>query len=201
MTDARAVLFDLDGVLVDSHDAWFAVVRDVARGFGAPAVDAARFERVWGQGIGADVENLYPGTTFAQVEAAYEEAFPRHAEAIRVNPEAAPVLEDLRSSGVATACVTNTQSSLGRAILRAAGLFDLFAVVRGMEQGLKEKPAPDLLLRALEAVRVQARDSLMVGDTRYDEEAARAAGTAFVRYDFRSGASLARALRSRVRAR
>jgi HAD superfamily hydrolase (TIGR01509 family) len=201
MTDARAVLFDLDGVLVDSHDAWFAVVKDVAKGFGAPPVDAARFEKVWGQGIAADVANLYPGTTFAQVEAAYEEAFPRHAEAIRVNPESAPVLDDLRSSGVPTACVTNTQASLGKAILRAAGLFDLFTAVRGMEEGIREKPAPDLLLAALEAVGVRASEALMVGDTRYDEEAARAAGTAFVRYDFRSGASLARALRARVRAR
>jgi phosphoglycolate phosphatase-like HAD superfamily hydrolase len=197
MPRVKAVLFDLDGVLVDSHEAWWLVVNDAARSFGVPEVDRARFESVWGQGISADVESLYPGRTHEEVEAAYEAAFRRHARGIVVNPEARPVLAGLRSGRVGTACVTNTQIGLARAILSAAGLDALFDDVEGMAKGVREKPAPDLLLTALDALGVAAPDAWMVGDTRYDEEAASAAGTPFLRYDLRAGASLAAALRER----
>jgi HAD superfamily hydrolase (TIGR01509 family) len=201
MPRVRAVLFDLDGVLVDSHEAWWAVVNDAARAFGVPEVDRARFSSIWGQGISADVENLYPGRTHEDVEAAYEEAFSRHGHEIRVNPEGPTVVRDLRSMEVRSACVTNTQIGLARAILRAAGLDGLFDDVRGMAKGVREKPAPDLLLAALDAVGVAPADALMVGDTRYDEEAARAAGTAYLHYDLRDGRSLSATVRPALRAR
>jgi phosphoglycolate phosphatase len=200
MPRVRAVLFDLDGVLVDSHEVWWDVVNDAARAFGQPEVDRARFSSVWGQGISADVEKLYPGRTHEDVEAAYEAAFGRHGKKIRVNPEGPTVLRDLRSMDVASACVTNTQIGLAHAILRAAGLDGLFDGVQGMAKGIREKPAPDLLLTALDAIGAPASDALMVGDTRYDEEAARAAGTAYLRYDLREGTSLSAALRPRLRA-
>jgi phosphoglycolate phosphatase len=201
MPRVQAVLFDLDGVLVDSHEAWWAVVGDAARAFGLPEIDRARFTNVWGQGISADVKNLYPGHTHDEVEAAYEAAFSRHGHDIRINPEGSAVLADLRSMGIGTACVTNTQISLARAILREAGLDGAFDDVQGMAKGVHEKPAPDMLRSALDALGVAATDALMVGDTRYDEEAARAAGTAYLRYDLREGKSLAAALRPWLRAR
>lgn len=192
------MLFDLDGVLVDSYEAWFAVVNEAAARFGAPAIDRARFEGVWGQGISADVRNLYPGRTHAEVEAAYAEAMAKHGAAIRVNPEGPAVLADLKRRGIASAVVTNTQIALARTILSAAGLLAAFDEVQGMVEGLKEKPAPDLLVNALDTVAVRATDALMVGDSRYDREAATAAGVPYLHYDFKTGASLSRALSARL---
>ncbi len=194
----RAVLFDLDGVLVDSYEAWFHVVNDAAKAFGASAVDRTRFQGVWGQGISSDVKNLYPGRTHAEVEAAYEEAMARHGAAVEVNPEGAEVLADLRRRGIATACVTNTQVALAKAILRAAGLLAGFDEIQGMVEGLREKPAPDLIAYALDTVAVRATDALMVGDSRYDAEAAVAAGVPFLHYDLKTGESLSRALSARI---
>lgn len=192
----RAVLFDLDGVLVDSYDAWFAVVNETARGFGLPEVSAATFRATFGQGLDADVRNLYAGRPRREVEVAYERGMRAQAQTIRVNPEGLPALTALRAAGVRTACVTNTQDGLAQAVLDAAGLRTGFDVVAATRVGLREKPAPDLLHAALAALGVPARAACMVGDSRYDAEAAAAAGVAYVRYDLREGGSLRATLRA-----
>jgi HAD superfamily hydrolase (TIGR01509 family) len=190
----RAVLFDLDGVLIDSFGAWVEAVNAVALRFGRGPYSVDHVRRIWGQGTQADVENLYPGRTVAEVQRAYDEAFPAHVAAIAVNPNAAPVLRRLRERGLSTAIVTNTQASLAESIVRAKGLRDLVHALSAVRSGVREKPAPDLLLTALEALRVPPSAARMVGDTRYDAEAAAAAGVAFVRYDFSRGEDLTEAL-------
>src|SRR5262245_15863054 len=84
----RAVLFDLDGVLIDSYEAWFHVVNQAAKALGASAVTRERFQSVWGQGISADVKNLYPGRTREEVAAAYERGMRTQSDTIVLNPEA-----------------------------------------------------------------------------------------------------------------
>lgn len=186
----RAVLFDLDGVLIDSYEAWLHVVNDAARELDRPAVSRATFASIFGQGIAADLKTMYPGRERAEVEAAYVRAMARQAGTIRVNAEAVALLTELSSRGVRRACVTNTQVGLARTILQAAGLLPHFDAVEGVRVGVREKPAPDLLLAALEATQAHADEALMVGDSRYDEEGAAAANVPFLRYEMVSGASL-----------
>jgi phosphoglycolate phosphatase/AHBA synthesis associated protein len=198
VTTARvsAVLFDLDGVLIDSFEAWFHVVNAAAREFGSPPVDRERFLAVWGQGISADVKHLYPGRTHREVEAAYARGMAGQRDTIRVNPEALPTLDGLARRGIPTACVTNTQVALAHAILEASSLLGRFDAVEGMAEGRREKPAPDLLLAALSRLAVAPGEAIMVGDSRYDREAAAAATVRYLHYDMRTGASLARAVES-----
>lgn len=186
----RAVLFDLDGVLIDSYEAWFAVVNGTSRELGFGDVPRERFRAIFGQGIAADVVNLYPGRAVAEVEAAYERRMRAQHGAIEVNPEARTTLAALRSRGVRVACVTNTHAGLADALLHAAGLVGAFDDVEAAGGTLREKPAPDLLLAALAALAVPAGAALMVGDSRYDEEAAAAARVPFLAYVMRSAASL-----------
>jgi HAD superfamily hydrolase (TIGR01509 family) len=198
MLDApRAVLFDLDGVLVDSFDVWFGTVTDVADRFAAPRVTRERMREIWGQGIEKDAENLYPGRRMDEIRAAYDDALPRHAIRMRVNPEATAVLRRLGERGVGRAVVTNTQASLAEEILVAKGLRAGLDHVSALRPGLREKPAPDLLLDALRALGADAHDALMIGDTPFDEAAARGAGVAFLHYDVKEGGSLLAALANR----
>ena len=193
-----AVLFDLDGVLVDSFEVWLDVVNRTAERFGAQTVTREFLATIFGQGIADDMRNLYPGRTREEILAAYDAAMPRSLERIAVNAEAAAALTGLRAKGLRCAVVTNSQPSIAADVLRLArldGCVDLWAGAGG---GLKEKPAPDLLVHALERLGVPAGRALMVGDTDYDAQAARAAGTAFLRYEIRRGASLNAALEAAV---
>ena len=197
----RAVLFDLDGVLIDSYEAWFVVVNEAARELKSAPVSRELFHSIFGQGIAADLENLYPGRTREEVEPAYVRSMTRQTASIHVNPQALAVLASLRTRGIARACVTNTQDSLARAILVASRLADRFDDVQGVRAGVREKPAPDLLLAALEALVVLPEDALMVGDSRYDEASAAAARVPFLHYDLKHDGSLSAAIERALAAR
>ena len=115
-----------------------------------------------------------------------------------VNPEARRTLEGLRAQGLKCAIVTNTQASLAGLVLETVGLAAHVDACVAVVAGLREKPAPDLLQRALYLLEVAPAQALMVGDTDYDAQAAQAAGTPFLRYEIRRGASLWSALLGRI---
>ena len=116
----RTVLFDMDGVLVDSFEAWYAVVNHTAAHFGAPAIDRARLAAAFGQGPEDDAKTLYPGRTPAEIRAVYDEVMPGEVARVEVGPDSRRVLDDLGRRGVRRAVVTNTQVSLARRILEGA---------------------------------------------------------------------------------
>lgn len=80
--------------------------------------------------------------------------------------------------GRRTAVVTLLGPRAARAVLRRHGLEPDCLVAR--EAGLRMKPAPDTVLRALELLGVGPQEAVLVGDSKWDELAARAAGVAFV---------------------
>ncbi len=178
-----AVLFDLDGVLVDSYEAWFRTMNVIADDLGYPAVSREAFAAGWGQGVEADVEHFYRNHTVAQIERCLEEAYPKQLDQLEFDPRAAAVVNALRSRRVPTALVTNTPGALARAILDRGGL-RLDAVVGGTDVP-RPKPEPDIPLRACELLGVAPKRALLVGDTAFDCDAARAAGIAFagLRFD------------------
>jgi phosphoglycolate phosphatase/AHBA synthesis associated protein len=186
----RAVLFDLDGVLVDSYEAWFQVLCAVAERGGYPPVTREDFAAGWGQGISADVERFFPDLDVAELERRYEAEYARQLAHLRFDPHARAVLAELRARGLPTALVTNTPSPMARAVLAQGGLA-LDHVVGGTDVP-RGKPAPDMVLRACALVGVAPAGSLLVGDTDYDRLAAEAAGAPFVGLRFGAGRRIER---------
>ncbi|MFL5346565.1 MAG: HAD family hydrolase [Hyalangium sp.] len=176
----RAVLFDMDGVLLKSEEAWAYVVAAAGAHFRGRPVTREEFQPTFGQGTEADVRVFGLGCTPAELDAFYIEHFPRYAEHVWVNPEARELLEALGALGLGRAVVTNTVSPLAATLLEAAHLADCFECTACADLVPRSKPAPDLVLYALERLAVAAGEALMVGDSRYDQGAAHAAGVRFV---------------------
>jgi phosphoglycolate phosphatase/AHBA synthesis associated protein len=176
----RAVLFDMDGVLVRTEAVWRRLVGESGRRFRGREITPAEFAPTFGQGTVADIAVFGLSCTPAQLDAFYRDNFARHAAETWVDPEAAPVLADLRARALKTALVTNTAHALAREILAASGLLGALDVLACSDLVPRPKPAPDLVRFALEALGVPAEDALLVGDSRYDREAAAAAGVRFV---------------------
>ncbi len=176
----RAVLFDMDGVLLKSEEAWEHVVAAAGERFRGRPVTREEFQPTFGQGTEADVRVFGLGCTPAELDSFYIEHFPRYARHVWVNPEARGLLETLGARGLRRAVVTNTVSPLAATLLEAAHLADCFESVACADLVARSKPAPDLVLYALEKLGVAAGESLMVGDSRYDKGAASAAGVRFV---------------------
>ena len=165
-------------MLVDSYEVWFHVLNHAARAFGAGPVSREVFAAGWGQGIEKDVERFFPDRTIREVEAFYHAHFMDHATHLRVDPDAAAAIAALRAAGLRQALITNTPGPLAKSILASAGL-ELDAVVGGTDVP-RGKPAPDMVLEACRALAVEPAAAIVVGDSRYDRDAARAANVRFV---------------------
>src|SRR4029453_16196744 len=63
----KAILFDLDGVLVDTYEVWFQLLNEVARRHGYAPIGADAYRQSWGQGIEVDVKLYYTRHTVEQI--------------------------------------------------------------------------------------------------------------------------------------
>ncbi|MBL8918822.1 MAG: HAD-IA family hydrolase [Myxococcaceae bacterium] len=176
----RAVLFDMDGVLVRSEEVWFKVVEAAGVRFRGRPVTREEFFPTFGQGTATDIPVFGFSCTVPELDAFYVREFVKHLAAIWVNPEARPLAEQLHARGVRVGVVTNTVAPLTAEILRHARLDELFEVRATADRVEHAKPAPDLVLLALRELGVDASEAVMVGDSRFDREAARAASVPFI---------------------
>jgi phosphoglycolate phosphatase/AHBA synthesis associated protein len=173
-----ALLFDLDGVLIDSYEVWFHLLNGAARVWGFPEIDAQLFAETWGQGIEADCERFYPGRSLEEVDAYYHGHFADHVEHLKVMDRVSAVFARLAERGLPSAVITNTPNPLASELVERAGARpDL--VVGGTDVA-RSKPAPDMVLHAAAGLGVPAAAAWVVGDSEFDRQAARAAGCPFV---------------------
>jgi HAD superfamily hydrolase (TIGR01509 family) len=175
-----AVLFDLDGVLAHSEEAWFRTLEAAGQHFRGRPVTRAEFAPTFGQSSAENVRVFGFGCSAEALDAYFIETFPRFAAEARTEPAAAGVLDALGARGLLRAVVTNAMRPIAEAALAAGGLTGRLEHVACAGGPLRPKPAPDLLVHALAALGVPASAAWMVGDSRFDREAAAAAGVHFV---------------------
>ncbi len=181
----RAVLLDLDGTLLDTAPEIAAAAADMLSELGLDPVDPLRVREFIGKGIPHLVRrtleaSLGRAPDERRVGSAMEGFFFHYAKRNgRMSKPYPGVLEgitELRAKGFALACVTNKTAQFTIPLLEATGLAGFFPVVVSGDTMPKKKPAPDPLLEACRRLGVPAPEALMVGDSRNDALAARAAG-------------------------
>jgi len=74
-------------------------------------------------------------------------------------------------------CIVTAKPAKARVkVTKALGLDDYMTLALSPEDGFAKKPAPDMLLECCRVMGVDAKDTMMIGDTRFDVEAGFAAG-------------------------
>ncbi len=177
-----SVLFDMDGVLVDTFEAWVAVLDECRTRRGMSPLGPGPVRDSWGQGLLADCRTFFPGETPATLAAEYDAGFARHLARVRPEPGAPEAVRAVRAAGIPLALVTNTPRALARRILDQVGVLDAFNVIAGGDEVARGKPDPDLVLLALERIGPRQAAGVLVGDTRLDVDAGRAARIPVVGY-------------------
>jgi len=173
--DIAAVLFDLDGVLIDSARAWHRIIKRGTREFGCPPVSYETFIGTFGQGPEADRDMFFPSRSVEDVSDLYHRTFPEELDAVELMPGSLEILDTLRGRNIKRAVVTNTPRDLAEKVLQRKAITERVDVLSAAGDA-PEKPAPDLLLLALAKLRLQPERVLYVGDSNSDRAAARAAG-------------------------
>ena len=181
----RAVLFDLDGTLLDTipdlHAAASAMLRDMGKP--VPEVDAIRGY------VGRGIPNLVKRSLADSLDAAEDDS-PAPAEALasfrrhyarengrrtQLFPGVIEGLQAIRGMGLQMAVITNKAEAFTRPLLEMTGLAEYFSVVVSGDNLPKHKPDPMALVWACGRLNVSPRDALFIGDSVNDFLAARAA--------------------------
>jgi phosphoglycolate phosphatase len=172
------VIFDLDGTLVDSRADIATSIDHSARAVGAPPVAREAVFPLIGQPLVAMFETLLSAEFKARAEdaaAIYRRHYFDHcADATAIYPGVLACLD--RLDGVPKAVATTKMTFMAVEVLKQLGLTDRFALVQGCD-GIPHKPDPAVVQLVLEKLGAPADQSWMVGDTVYDIQAGRAAGT------------------------
>lgn len=193
----NAILFDKDGTLFDFASTWEAWAQSFVRRL----AEDENHARQIGAAIGFDTTtSKFSAHSIAIAGTQYEIAMALEPHLSKMstpqvvqllNEEAAkapqaeavplaPLLDELRAQGYALGVATNDAEAPARAHLQSAGITDRFDFIAGYDSGHGGKPAPGQLLAFAAQVNQRPEKCIMVGDSRHDLSAGRAAGFATV---------------------
>jgi phosphoglycolate phosphatase len=187
-----ALVFDLDGTLVDSLPDLAATLATTFGEIGAPALQSETVRSMIGDGTTALVARALAASglpasllseRLARFLALYEAA---PARLTRPYPGVVETLRALQAAGRRLAICTNKPQRATLAVLRGTGLDGFFASVVGGDVLAVKKPDPAHLIAALDGIGATPDDAMMIGDNENDVAMAKAAGVPviLVRYGY-----------------
>jgi HAD superfamily hydrolase (TIGR01509 family) len=177
---AKAVLFDLDGTLVDSMGAYFEVARLAAQPHGLEVTEQdIRRSLATGSNFWSGVipQDRYDGEALRKTMSAHAvREWPRVLrERGRLYDELAQTLDALKSLDITLGIASGARPEVLE-LLREEGILDRFdAVVLGADV-VRHKPDPEVILKCLRELHVAPEDAIYIGDSQVDIQASRAAG-------------------------
>ncbi len=186
LADKQAILFDMDGTLVNSNDLHASAWSEALNCFGHE-ISAETVRPLIGKGG----DKLLPELTGIEAESsdgkkiseARSKIFIEHyAPRIKAFPKARELLNQLQAQGKHIIIATSASKEELEAILKASGLEGIFPDMTSADDADASKPDPDIIQAALKKVGVAADQALMIGDTPYDVEASILAHTPIIAF-------------------
>ena len=174
----RAVLFDLDGTLIDSIGLIVDAMHHAFETFDGEVPD----DSAWMSGIGTPLYKQLARYARSPEELevlreryrAYQVV--HHDNVIKAYPGAVDVLANLHARGIVMGIVTSKGDQLAHRGIELTGLAKFLPVVIGADSVTKHKPEPEPVLLALERLGAGTHEALMIGDSPHDISSGNAAG-------------------------
>lgn len=177
-----AVLFDLDGTLIDSIELILASMRYAFTKCGRPVPS----DPEWLTGVGTPLLTMFRNYVSEEADAAElitayrEHQLVHHDALVRCYAEVADMLDVLAGGSHPLAVVTSKSEALAQRGLQHAGILQYFRTVVGFDTTERHKPHPEPVLTALQRLRYESCEAAFVGDSVHDVEAGNAAGVVTV---------------------
>jgi len=180
-----AILFDLDGTLVDTAPDISAAVDATLLALDRPPLDAAMVKSYIGRGVDTLLHRVLTGERDGNAEPElhdrardvfFREYDAHNGRTAKIYPGVVEGIEHARRLGLRLCCVTNKLQRFSEDLLAHVGLDRYLDFVIGGDALAERKPHPAPLLHAAARFGVEPAECLMIGDSSNDALAARAAG-------------------------
>lgn len=175
---AKAILFDIDGVLLDSFDVNLKYFQTLMRHFGYKEPTAKEFEQVFFLPH-IDAVMKLTGLNRNEVKEINETGlaadFPYDIDLLHTPKDAAEVLRKLKTQYTLGIVTSRTRNDIFN-VKDLAAIKECFAVVVTYDDTSKHKPEPEPLLFAAKKLKVKPGECVYIGDAETDKQAAEAAG-------------------------
>ena len=176
-----ALLFDLDGTLIDSLPDLHAALNEMLRELHRPELTPAQVRSMIGDGSRALVERALGATGPAtDLNAAYDRFMPiyerQSTRLSRLYPGVTETLTQLKGAGARLAICTNKPQIVTISVLKDFGIATCFEAILSGDVVPFRKPDPRHLLAAIEQLHATPAEAVMIGDNENDYVAARGAG-------------------------
>ncbi len=175
----ECVLFDMDGVLVNSLEVWITVGLEGIKELNIDSCTRedmikaiVKFETIAKHGI-TDLKGF--GTRI-------NELFAERVMEIQPQKNILPALEHLQTNSFKTGVITSSGKKAVQKILENLDLQKYFDIVVTFDDVAKHKPDPEGLMKAMQHLHVEPAKTIMVGDTRNDILAGKRAGCTTIMY-------------------
>jgi HAD superfamily hydrolase (TIGR01509 family) len=185
----RGVIFDVDGTLVDSNDqharAWVDALAEA--GFPVPYDEVRPLIGMGGDKVLPKLTGLSDEDDKGKHIAERREKIfaAKYLPEVRPLPGARELLVRLRNDGLRLAVASSSKKEMLTKLLSLVGAEDLLEAKTSSDDAENSKPDPDIVQAALRRLGEKKEDTVMIGDTPYDIEAAAGAGIKSI--GFRSG--------------
>jgi phosphoglycolate phosphatase len=192
MSGHRAILFDLDGTLVDTAPDLAATMNVLLERHGRPALELQSVRHLVGEGARVMMARAWAETGRRASEEQLDDLFDDFLEYYINNvadhsslfPGVEEVLQALVEGGARLAICTNKPDIPTHKLLDALNLTRYFGAIIGADTLSVRKPDPAPLLEAIERLDGQPQNAIMIGDSATDIHAARAANLPVIAVSF-----------------
>ena len=152
----KAILFDLDGVLVDSFEAWFHTFNDGLKHFGLRALSRTNFAKGFGAPIESDIKKYFIGKTIEEVKNMHNSNFMKWKNYVRLSHQSKTILKNLKKKKIKLGLISNSTRFIVNAILKHYKIWeDCFKSV--VDAYKKEAKNSNETLKRLESVEKRGR--------------------------------------------
>lgn len=180
-TNTKGIIWDFDGLLADSEPYHYKAYNEVFERYGH-TLDQDEYWVEWtskGKGIQGEIErhDLNLGVEPTELRRQKFEVYSRFCQsgAIKLFPETREIAQTFNATHK-TAIASGSWAHDIRAILKNAAAEELFPLIFGKESATREKPHPDIFLRAAKSMELKPQECLVVEDALKGLYAAKKAG-------------------------
>ncbi len=174
------ILFDLDGTLADTHGLIFDSFNYVLEKYKSVRMSPREILTYFGPPEEVCIVNMIGSDNFDSVWKDFLGYYSSHLDETVVFPGIRELLADLKSSGKLIGVFTAKGTRTAELTLDYHGLKSYFDVIVTGSEVKNHKPDPEGIEIALGRLRMEASDTLVIGDSPSDYKAASAAGTGFI---------------------